>query len=178
MPPKENDNVEVEVKPGLMKRILPLTLILILFLGAQLAIGLIIASRLKPDDPAEKALLEQKRLDEEAVRKNTQMGSTLAAPVEVTVNIAETNGERFLVCAIQFEWDGITHPKLAAEIELRLVRIKDIIINILSSKPLVELQQRDGKKSITDAILADVNMIIPEESGTIRNCFIDKFIIQ
>ncbi len=167
-----------EKKPSAIKRLLPILILAVVFLGLQVGIGLYIANAIKPEDPKLKALEEEKRLEEDARRKATEMGITLEKPIEVTVNIAGTQGERFVVCGVQFEWDGIGFPTLSAEIAARQAKIKDIIINILSTKPLDELQSREGKKNLTNAILSDVNMILPEEAGEIRSCFLDKFIIQ
>lgn len=64
------------------------------------------------------------------------------------------------------------------EFEKRLPKIRDIIINILSSRTLSELQSSTGKNEITRSILNDVRSIMPEEAGEVRNCFLDKFIIQ
>ncbi len=168
-----------EVKSGGgIKRFLPIIILLIVFLGAQVGIAMWVAGKLQPEDPKLKALEEEKRLEENAKKEMTKMGQTLAAPIEVTVNIAETNGERFLVCGLNFEWDALKYPLMEAELELRKPKIKDIIHDVLRTKSLVELQTKGGKKNITDAICVDVNMTFPEEVGELRSCLIDKFIIQ
>jgi flagellar FliL protein len=169
---------ETEKKPAGIKRLLPILILALVFLGVQVGIGVMIVNKLQPEDPKLKALEEEKRLEEEARRKATEMGVTMDKPIEVTVNVAETDGSRFVICAVQFEWDAVTYPTLGAELEARQAKIKDIIINILATKPLTELHSRDGKKNLTNAILSDLNMIIPEEVGEVRSCFLDKFIIQ
>ena len=165
-------------KGGGIKRLIPIIVLLLVFLGGQFAIGMWVVGKLQPEDPKLKALEEEKRLEEEAKKELTKMGMTLSEPIEVTVNIAETNGERFLVCGLNFEWDALKYPMLQAELDLRKPKIKDIIYDVLRTKSLVELQAKEGKRNITDAVCADVNMTLPEEIGELRNCLIDKFIIQ
>jgi flagellar FliL protein len=176
---KKTEDEEAPEKPsGGAKRLIIIVVLLLVFLGAQIGIGIIIAGKLKPEDPALKALEAEQRLQKEAKIKLTQMGMTLEAPIEVTANVAETNGERFVVCTVQLEWDGDKYPGLSEEIEARIAKIKNLVINIVSSKPLIELQSREGKTNLTNAIVADVNSILPEGMGEIRSCFLDKFIIQ
>ena len=169
-----------EPSGGGAKRFVPILVLMVIFLGAQVGIAIFISKKLTPVDPKLQALEEEKRLEENERRLATAMGTTMEAPIEVTVNIAETNGERFVVCGIQFEWNAEKHPMMGDELTKRIPKIKDIIINILSTKPLVELQSAEGKRNLTSAILADVNMIFPDDEsiGTLTNSYIDKFIIQ
>jgi flagellar protein FliL len=169
---------EVENKGGGIKAMIPLIVILFVFLGAQIGIALFLVDKLSPVDETVASLAEEQKLEEERKKEVTTMGTTLEKAVELTVNIAGTNGERFLVCAVNFEWNAEAHPTFQPEFEKRLPKIRDIIINILSSRTLSELQSSTGKNEITRSILNDVRSIMPEEAGEVRNCFLDKFIIQ
>ena len=171
---------EEGAKSSGVQRFIPIIILMLVFLGAQVGIAVWISGQLTPEDPKIKALEEEQRLEQEERRMATAMGATMDKPLEVTVNIAETGGERFIVCGIQFEWDAEKHPMMQAELDKRKPRIKDIVINILATKPLVELQSAEGKRNLTTAILSDVNMIFPDDPtiGTLRNSYIDKFIIQ
>lgn len=171
-----------EATPAKSKRFLILGGTLLFFLAAQTAVVWYFVQTLRPEDPAVVALRQQHEAEIEQKRQQTEMGTTLEAPIEVTVNIAGTEGERFLKAAVQLEFDPM-YINLPVELNARLPKIRNIIIDILSSRPLAELMTVEGKMSIRNAIVADVNAILPDEVegkevGKIRRSFFDSFIIQ
>lgn len=164
--------------------------ILLVFLGVEAAMAIFFVNKLKPVDPEKVELAkvqEQQEKEKAEIRKHTQMGSTLDKNIDVTVNVAGTEGERFLKTAVQLEWSA-EEEKLGEEINSRLPKIKNIIIEILSSKTMAEIQTVDGKKALRDAIVADVNAILPPEVtnaegvtmplGKVERAFFVEFIIQ
>ena len=184
MAPKEQDSAKnaaaSERKP--MLKWLIMGGVLLVFLALEVVIALFFVNKLKPEDQTLKTVQEEQKREEEMRKKQTEMGATLDKAIDVTVNIAETNGERFLKAAVQLEWDS-ADPLLGAEIVSRLPKIKNIIIDILSSRSMSELMTVDGKKNIRDAIVADVNAILPTEVngqsiGKVRRAFFVEFIIQ
>lgn len=178
---EENGNEKKKDKKGLIKYLI-MAGILLVFLGIEVLMAVWAVDQLKPEDEALKALQEEQARQAEEEARKTEMGATLEKPIEITVNIAETNGERFLRTAVQLEWDA-TDVLLKTEIENRLPKIKNIIIDILSSRPMAELITVDGKKSVRDAIVADVNSSLPatvddQSIGKVRRAFFVEFIVQ
>jgi flagellar protein FliL len=156
--------------------------ILLVFVGIEVGLAVFFVSKLKPEDTTVKALEDEQAKDAQAAEQQTEMGATLEAPIEVTVNIAGTNGERFLKCGVQLEYDA-SYELLGAELAARKAKIKNIVLDILSARPLSELMTVEGKKAIRDAIVSDVNASLPneiqgKELGKVRRSYFDSFIIQ
>jgi flagellar basal body-associated protein FliL len=204
-------------KKGINKKALIIAGIVVADLGLMAGLGLFIVNKLKGGpDPAVEALRKQE--EEERLRREeaTRIGHVLPKPLPFTVNIAGTDGEsHFLKCAIQLEWEGVHGeeaggggghgggPALDAtgqEIEKRMPKITDIIINILSSQSYADLMQPSGKQKIKEAIVTEINSILPAPApggdgkkkeddhgghgaaqsgeGKIRNAFFTEFIVQ
>jgi len=156
--------------------------ILLLFIGIEVGLAVFFVNKLKTEDTTVKALEQEQEQVAKEVQMQTEMGATLEAPIEVTVNIEGTNGERFLKAGVQLEYDA-SYELLGPELEARKVKIKNIVIDILSARPLSELMTVEGKKSIRDAIVNDVNASLPneiegKEVGKVRRSYFDSFIIQ
>jgi len=154
--------------------------ILLLFLGMQVAMSMFFTSKLNPapvniqDEEAKK--------QEEFLKAQKEVGVTLAAPIEVTVNISGEDG-RFLKCGVQLEYSP-SYIKLGEELEARKARIKNIILDILSSRSLSELMTNEGKQSVREQIVAEINNILPENDdkgktlGKVSRSYFDSFMIQ
>lgn len=156
--------------------------VLLLFIGIEIGLAVFFVNKLKPEDTTVKALEQEQEKDVQMAKQQTEMGATLEAPIEVTVNIDGTNGERFLKCGVQLEYDA-SYELLGAELAARKAKIKNIIIDILSSRSMADLMTVEGKKAIRDAIVADVNASLPndkdgKELGKVRRSYFDSFIIQ
>jgi len=154
--------------------------ILLLFIGMQVGMAIFFTSKLNPapvniqDEEAKK--------QEEFLKAQKEVGITLAAPIEVTVNISGEDG-RFVKCGVQLEYDP-SYLKLGDELEARKARIKDIIIDILTSRTLSELITNEGKQAIREQILTSVNDILPDADdkgkplGKVSRSYFDSFMIQ
>jgi len=148
--------------------------ILLLFIGIEVGIAVFFVSKLK-----EPEIADTKSQEKQSV---LQVGATLPAPIEVTVNI---NGEEgaYVKCGVQLEYDP-SYAKLAAELENRKVMIKNVIIDVMSSRPRSELMTNEGKRSIREQIVSEVNAILPDQGpdgkplGKITRSFFDSFMVQ
>jgi flagellar FliL protein len=156
--------------------------ILLLFIGIEVGVAVFFVDKLK-EPPIEDTQAKQEATEKEAALKaQTEMGATMAAPIEVTVNISGEDG-RYLKCGVQLEYDP-SFLQLGAELDLRKARIKDIILDIMSSKQSSELMTNDGKRAIREQIVAEINAILPETSsdgkplGKVRRSYFDSFIMQ
>jgi len=153
--------------------------ILLLFIGMDFGIAWIIVRKINPpavnieDEEAKK----QKAYEEAQKEADTSFG-----PIDITVNI---NGEegRFLKCGVQLGY-STNFLKLGEELEARKVRIKDIIIDVMSSRSLNELMTNEGKQSVRKQIVEDVNKILPDKDekgkdlGKVSRSYFDSFMIQ
>jgi len=209
-------------KKGINKKVLIIAGIVIADIALMAGIGFWLVGRMKADkgpDPAVEALKKHEEEEKRRLEKITSMGHVLPKPLPFTVNIGGDEESHFLKCAIQLEWEGDAHgadagggghgggPALDAtgqEIEKRMPKINDIIINILSSQNYADLIKPAGKQRIKESIVNEINAILPElkphgedggekeggghghhgadpgavPPGKIRNAFFTEFIVQ
>jgi flagellar basal body-associated protein FliL len=192
------------------KKILIIAGVLVADLGIMAGLGFFIVGKLKgkeAPDPVAIAQKEQEEAEKEKKHEMTKIGIVLPKPLPFTVNIPGTP-PHYLKCAIQLEWDGVEAaggghgggaPGLDAtghEIEKRMPKITDIIINILSSQSYDDLLKPSGKQKMKESIVTEINAILPEPhhdpeheekheegappppSGKLRNAFFTEFIVQ
>jgi flagellar basal body-associated protein FliL len=193
-------------KKPMNKKVLIIAGVLVADLGIMAGLGFFIVGKLKgktEPDPVAEAQKEHEEAEKEKKHELTKIGMVLPKPLPFTVNI----GTHYLKCSIQLEWDGV-EPEGAAhgappvmdatghEIEKRMPKITDIIINILSSQSYEELLKPSGKQKMKEAIVTEINAILPEPhhdpeheekkdehagpppSGKLRNAFFTEFIVQ
>ncbi|NLE02364.1 MAG: flagellar basal body-associated FliL family protein [Fibrobacter sp.] len=113
-----------------------------------------------------------------ATENATLMGATTEKPIEAIVNIAGTDGDRFLKAAVIFEYDEVAYPELGAELEKRAPKFKDLLIDHLSKLTLLEVMEPDAKDRIRKNLLKLVNNSLPAKIGEIREVFFTTYIIQ
>jgi flagellar basal body-associated protein FliL len=195
------------------KKILVVAGVIAADLVIMAGLGMFIVGKLKKPaeaDPVAEALKKQEEEEAEKKRNLTKIGMVLPKPLPFTVNIPGPPGQaHYLKCSIQLEWDGVEPagggeekgPALdetGKEIEKRMPKITDIIINILSSQSYDELLRPAGKQKMKEAIVTEINAILPERapdpkeeekrkkdphaepppSGKLRNAFFTEFIVQ
>jgi|SRR5690606_24051393 len=195
-------------KKPLNKKIIIIAAILVADLAIMAGLAFFIVGKLKgkETDPVAAALQEREALEKEKKMQLTKIGMVLPKPLPFTVNIGGPGESHYLKCAIQLEWDdheaagggghgaGAPLHGVGAEIEKRMPKITDIIINILSSQSYAELLKPSGKQKIKEAIVTEINAILPEPahdekagkdkhagpppSGKLRNAFFTEFIVQ
>lgn len=200
---KGEDGGGKPAKKPLNKKIIIIAAILLADLGIMAGLAFFIVGKLKGKeaDPVAAALHEQQEREKEKKTQLTKIGMVLPKPLSFTVNIGGPGESHYLKCAIQLEWDdheaaGGAAPlhSVGAEIEKRMPKITDIIINILSSQSYAELLKPSGKQKIKEAIVTEINAILPEPahdgkagkdkhagpppSGKLRNAFFTEFIVQ
>lgn len=133
----------------------------------------------KPENPEAKAAKMQADSLKRATERMTVMGATTAdAPIEAIVNIAGTEGERFLKAAIIFEYDDKEFPALGEELTRRGPKFKDLLINHLSRLTMEDLTEPDAKEKIRKDLLRLVNASIPPKVGEVREVLFTTYIIQ
>ncbi len=133
----------------------------------------------KPKSEEQKAAQYQADSLRLAAERATSMGATTQdAPIEVIVNIAGTEGERFLKAAVIFEYDDEEFPLLTEELTRRIPKFKDLLINHLSRLTLTEVTEADAKEKIRKDMIRLVNATIPPKTGEVRDVLFTSYIIQ
>ncbi len=152
--------------------------VVLVVLVVQVVTAYVFVKMIKGEDPtitAMKKLEEDEKLKAEML---TKFGAVLDAPIDITVNIAGSKGSHYLKTVIQLEWNETEFPDLREAIMVRMVKIKDIMIDILSTQSMEDLKSSSGKQRVREAIRGDINTIIPKESGQVTNVLFEEFIIQ
>lgn len=150
-------------------------------IGAIVVINAIIALVLiqvtRPKSPAEK--MAEAKADSAATQATLSSagGVTTEEPVEAIVNIADTDGERFIKLGVVFEYDE-KEKTLGEALEKHRPRIKNAMIDLLSTMNLMELNEPDAKDKIRKELLRRVNAMLPKKQGQIRDVLLVEYIIQ
>ena len=206
---KEGDAAAKPAKKLLNKKVIMIAAILVADLGIMAGLGFFIVGKLKGEGAKPDPAIEAQKLQEEHEKHKkeslTKIGMVLPKPLPFTVNIAGQPEPHYLKCAVQLEWEGEEvaggggegkGPALdetGKEIEKRMPKITDIIINVLSSQAYAELLKPSGKQKIKEAIVTEINAILPEPvpdpkkkkkegeeepNGKLTNAFFTEFIVQ
>ena len=89
------------------------------------------------------------------------------------VNLADQKETRYLKAKISLELKG---EKVTDEMNKRLPQIRDIIIELLSSKSYEELATLHGKEHLKNEIMIRLNSVL--KTGSIENVFFTEFVMQ
>jgi flagellar basal body-associated protein FliL len=140
-----------------------------------------------PPPPPRVQLDSLGRVDSEA----TIMGETTEqSPIEAVVNIAGTDGERFLKTEVVLEYDerqakkggggkeGKGPSPLADAIAQRIPKYKGYLIDQLSKMSLEEITAPEAKNQIRKNFMKMANESLPAQLGDIRNVYFTEYIIQ
>jgi flagellar FliL protein len=106
-----------------------------------------------------------------------------AAPQQLTVatwpmeafivNIADTNGERYLKVVIQLE---VNDQHVIPELEQLKPRLRDSILDLLTSKPYKDLIDLSGKQRLREDIAGRINNSLSK--GKVTKVYFTDFVIQ
>jgi flagellar FliL protein len=91
----------------------------------------------------------------------------------VVVNVAETEGRRYLKTSVELAING-TVPK---ELETRKSQFVDLLITVLSSKSLAEVTSAEGREGIKTEILDRINAELGNASK-VQRVFFTEFVVQ
>ncbi len=100
--------------------------------------------------------------------------NTLNFPLETfVVNLNDPGGKRYLKTNIELEY--VTEA-MGEELQRRLPQLRDLILLLLSSKGLDDIQTVDGKIALRRELVQRINQILT--TGKIRNLYFTEFVIQ
>lgn len=91
----------------------------------------------------------------------------------IIVNLAETNGQRYLKVNLQLEMSA---EALREELTARRAQLLDLVISILSSKTIDEVSSTIGRNRLKREIIDKLNAEIV--TGKIVNIYFTEFVIQ
>jgi len=168
---KETEENQEEKKEGGSKVLLiviVVLLLLLLIIGGAVAYFLLSSNDQQdnPDQPKQEKVVKKKSSD------LTQMGPIYPLD-QFIVNLVSNNSERYLKCKISLELDA---PDLQKELDKKLPAVRDMIIQILSSKTVEEIQTARGKEKLKEEIRRKLNAMLT--TGEIRHVYFTEFVIQ
>jgi flagellar basal body-associated protein FliL len=101
-------------------------------------------------------------------------------PFTVVVNIAGTDGGRFLKVSLQLAFDADLERNKEFGIKYLNyeIPIQNHINQYLSSLTLEEVQDRNAQLNIRRDLLRGINKLFPPNTGEISNVYITEFIVQ
>lgn len=162
----ENTNASPE-KPQKQPGFLQLVLagLLVFLLGAGLVIGYFNVVGFPGTEQAQKSKKEEKKQEEPTATMD--LGS-------IIVNLADPGGARFLKVGVVMEYPE--DEKFAEELAKKEPEITDLIIKILRSKTVDEIQPLDKIDPLKNEIINAVNKILV--GGKVKRVFFTEFIIS
>ncbi len=89
------------------------------------------------------------------------------------INIAETNGERYLKIVVQLE---VSDPDVVTELEQLKPRLRDSILDLLTPKTYKELMDLSGKQRLREEIAGRINNIL--QRGKVTKVYFTDFVVQ
>ena len=172
---KENTQEEKEEKKeggGSNKLLLIVIIVLLLLL---LVIGGLVAYFLlsNNDDQQQPDKQQQKKIEKKHKASDMAEIGPIYPLDPFIVNLVSSNADRYLKCKIDLELDS---PDLQQEIDKKLPAIRDLIIRILSSKTVEEIQTAKGKEKLKEEIKRKINEMLT--TGEVRNVYFTEFVIQ
>ncbi|MFN3598437.1 MAG: flagellar basal body-associated protein FliL [Aquificaceae bacterium] len=90
-----------------------------------------------------------------------------------TVNLADRDVDTYARVSITME---ISDQKVRQEVEKRLPIIKDVIIDVLSSKTSSYVKTPEGRENLRLELIKRINTILIE--GGVRNIYFTEFVVQ
>ncbi len=107
-----------------------------------------------------------------AAQKEKAMGHTF--PMETfVVNLNDPGGKRYLKTKIELEY---VDELLGDEFRQRLPQLRDIILLLLSSKGMDDIQGVEGKIALRRELIQRINQVL--KTGKVRNIYFTQFVIQ
>ena len=168
---KQEESSEEKKDGGSSKLLLIVIIVLLLVL---LIVGGVVAYFLLSGDenPDQAQQQPQKVEKKKKVEDMTQIGPIYPLD-QFIVNLVSNNSSRYLKCKIDLELDS---PELQQEVDKKLPAIRDLIIRILSSKTVEEIQTAKGKEKLKEEIKRKINEMLT--TGEVRHVYFTEFVIQ
>jgi flagellar FliL protein len=89
------------------------------------------------------------------------------------INLAESNGERYLKLVVQLE---VSDQSVTPELEQFKPRLRDSILDLLTQKTYKELMDLSGKQRLREDIAGRVNNMLTK--GKVTKVYFTDFVVQ
>lgn len=101
-------------------------------------------------------------------------------PLELVVNIANTDGQRYLKVRIEVAYDKAlsANKDLVIQAGKRKSKIQGKAIEYLSGLTLKEVLDMNAKQNIRRDLLREFNKEMPLNAGTFSNVYITEYLVQ
>ncbi|MBF0282187.1 MAG: flagellar basal body-associated FliL family protein [Zetaproteobacteria bacterium] len=162
-----------------------LTIILLVLVVVSLGVGGFAVFKMMEMNDALVTLQEQKANDTSGVEGGSFAGGMPKPIVEtpgqqidiepLTVNLSDSDGTRYLRIKMKFE---IPSDLSSDVLSPYMGVIKDLLINVLSSKTSDQLRSPQGKYQLKEELKYRVNDIVAQDSPVVRKIYFGEFIIQ
>lgn len=156
-----------EQKKGKGKVVIAVIAVLVLLIAGLVAVFFYATSEPK----AQEAQSEQAAASESNA-KYLRIGPIFQLD-QFIVNLLSQGGRRYLKVSISLE---MTTPNLENELNAKRAPVRDIIIDILTSKSIDDISTTRGKDKLKEEIIQRLNEILVD--GKIRNIFLTDMAIQ
>ena len=166
----EENQEEKSEKGGSKILLIVIVILLLLLLIIGGAVAYFLLSNNDSQDNPDQA--KQEKVEKKKTSDLTQMGPIYPLD-QFIVNLLSNNSERYLKCKISLELDA---PDLQQELDKKLPAVRDMIIQILSSKTVEEIQTARGKEKLKEEIKRKLNAMLT--TGEIKNVYFTEFVIQ
>ena len=174
---EEKENTQEEEKEekkdsGGGNKLLLIVIVVLLLLLLVIG-GLVAYFLLSSNDEEQPPQQEQKKVEKKHKADSMAEIGPIYPLDPFIVNLVSSNANRYLKCKIDLELDS---PELQQEVDKKLPAIRDLIIQILSSKTVEEIQTAKGKQKLKEEIKRKINEILT--TGEIKNVYFTEFVIQ
>ena len=105
-------------------------------------------------------------------RKSDVLGPLYVTP-EFTVNLANTNGRRYLRAQLSIEVDD---KRVLKELDNKKPVLQDTVIAILSHQTITDLDSQEGKENIKVLLQENINSFLV--TGEVVNIYYNHFVWQ
>lgn len=157
-----------EQKKGKGKVVIAVIAVLVLLIVGLVAVFFYVTSEPK----AQEAQSEQTAATSESNAKYLRIGPIFQLD-QFIVNLLSQGGRRYLKVSISLE---MTTPNLENELNAKRAPVRDIIIDVLTSKSIDDISTTRGKDKLKEEIIQRLNEILVD--GKIRNIFLTDMAIQ
>jgi len=181
---EEKEKKEEEIEEGKEKKKKNVLLIAVIVVAVLLliAVGVLLYVLMSGGDEEEATADAQKNQKTKKIEKkgetagrkiNIEEIGPIVDAGEFIVNLLNNNGKRYLRVKISIE---LSSDDMQAEIEQKQDLLKDIAIEVLSSKQVEEIVTKDGKERLKDELVKALNRVLVD--GQINNVYFTTFVIQ
>ncbi len=150
------------------KKLIIIIIMVILFLGGG-GLGWVLLGNNSGKKDIKKAKVTNKK---KSNANDSGLGQIFSMESFV-VNLNDPSGKRYLKTTIDLE---LSRSEYREEVTSRLPQLRDVILLILSSKTLEDIQGVDGKIALRTELISRINQAL--KKARIKNLYFTEFVIQ